>query len=140
MSNRLTSPIGDFSGYQIHPGPAHTIFTQACLGFLLYLDHPIDEESIDAFPLAEYAAEYWVDHAQFEDVASHMKDGIETLFDSDKPHFEAWIVLSDNYWHDEDREVLPNPLYYAMTWSSTSQSNTRSMSMPFVAITNFHYL
>ena len=113
MSNRLTSSLGDFSGYQIHPGPAHTILTQACLGLLLHLDHPIGEESIDAFPLAGYAAEYWVDHAQFEDVASHVKDGMETLFDSDKPHFGAWIVIYDNYWHDEGTEELPNPLYYA---------------------------
>ena len=53
MSNRLTSPLGDFSGYQIHPGPAHTILTQACLGFLLHLDNLNHEESVK-FPLAEY--------------------------------------------------------------------------------------
>ncbi|KAH9003233.1 hypothetical protein EDB83DRAFT_2682426 [Lactarius deliciosus] len=29
MSDRLTSPLGDFSRFQILPGPAHTIFTQA---------------------------------------------------------------------------------------------------------------
>jgi hypothetical protein len=38
ISNRLTSPLGDFSRYHIHPGSAHTILTQACLGFLLHLD------------------------------------------------------------------------------------------------------
>jgi hypothetical protein len=45
-------------------------------------------------PLAQYAAEYWVRHAQFEDVASRIK-GMEYLFDSDKPYFAAWRLLHD---------------------------------------------
>ncbi len=123
ISNRLTSPLGDFSQYQIHPGPAHTILTQACLGFLLHLDNHIDKESIKSFPLAEYAARHWVEHAQFEDVASRVKDGMETLFDSDKPHFVAWIGIYDidtpeDYWRrSSDWEISPkpkpNPLYYS---------------------------
>jgi ankyrin repeat protein len=117
ISNRLTSPLGDFSGYQIHPGPAHTILTQACLGVLLHLDDHIDEESVEEFPLAEYAAQHWVEHAQFDDVASRVKDGMEILFDSDKPHFATWIGIYDidyeqYYWHPA---ILPklNPLYCA---------------------------
>ena len=93
MSDRLTSPLGDFSRYQIHPVPAHTILTQACLGFLLHLDDHIDKESVKSFPLAEYAARHWVSHALFEGVVSHVKDGMETLFDPDKPHFTAWIGI-----------------------------------------------
>jgi len=65
MSDRLTSPLGNFSGYHIHPGPAHTILAQACLGFLLHLDNHIDEESVEALPLAEYAAKHWVEHARY---------------------------------------------------------------------------
>ena len=114
MSSRLTSPLGDFSGYQIRPGPAHIILTQACLGFLLHLNDQIDKKSIGEFPLAKYAAEHWVDHAQFEDVASHVKDGMETLFDCNKPHFEAWIGIHDMDpypWYEKDLERYP--LYYA---------------------------
>ena len=118
MSSRLTSPQGDFSGYQIHPGPAHAILAQTCLGFLLHLDNRIDLKSVEAFPLAKYAARYWVYHAQFEDVASRIKDGMETLFDSDKPHFEAWIGIHDidyspRYFWDPEVLPNPNPLYYA---------------------------
>ena len=112
MSNRLTTPLGDFSEYHIHLGPAHTILTQACLGFLLHLDHVIDEENVAAFPLAEYAAVHWVEHAQFEGVASRVKDGMETLFDYDRPHFFAWIALL-NMGYGEWYELYPLPLYYA---------------------------
>ena len=45
-------------------------------------------------PLAVYAAEYWVRHAQFEDVASRIR-GMEDLFDLDKPHFAAWRRLHE---------------------------------------------
>ncbi|KAI0269595.1 hypothetical protein BGY98DRAFT_1013582, partial [Russula aff. rugulosa BPL654] len=45
-------------------------------------------------PLAVYAAEYWVRHAQFEDVVSRIK-GMEDLFDVDKPYFAAWRELHD---------------------------------------------
>jgi ankyrin repeat protein len=91
-SSRLTSSI---SRYRIHPLPAHTILTQVCLGFLLHLDEDIDEESAKGFPLADYAAQHWVEHAQFKDVASRVKDGMETLFDPDKPYFTAWIGIHD---------------------------------------------
>jgi ankyrin repeat protein len=63
-------------------------------------------------PLAFYAAEYWVRHAQFEDVASRMK-GMEYLFDPDKPYFAAWRKL-----HDMDI-VDPDSVFYRFTsWES----------------------
>jgi hypothetical protein len=124
MSNRLTSPLGDFSRYQIHPGPAHTILTQACLGSLLHLDNHVNENSVKGFPFANYAARHWVEHAQFEDVASRVMDGMETLFDFDKPHFAAWIRMHDIdrpkvSWSDfSDSEISPkpkpNPVYYSV--------------------------
>jgi ankyrin repeat protein len=115
MSDRLTSSFGNFSRYQINPEPAHTILAQACLGFLLHLDGRTDQEIVKGFPLAEYAAEYWVTHAQFEDVASHVKDGMESLFDCDKPHFAAWVGIYNidegSYWESPSR--IPTPLYYS---------------------------
>ena len=122
ISNRLTSPLGDFSRFQIHPGLAHTLLTQACLGFLLHLDDHVDKESVKSFPLAEYAARHWVKHAQFEDVASRVKDGMKILFDSDKPHFAAWVRIFDvdtlmpqAGWEPEILlDPPPNPLYYSV--------------------------
>ena len=123
MSNRL----GDFSQYRIHPLSAHTVLTQACLSVLLHsgdlvLDL-VDPKSSNGSPLAKYAAEHWVEHAQFEDVASFVKAGIEALFDSE-PHFAAWVGLYDMDKQTVDLLYLsrlkispklePNPLYYAM--------------------------
>ena len=115
ISNRLASSLRDLSRYHIRLGPAHTILTQACLGSLLHLYHYIDKDSAKSFPLTDYAAQHWVDHAQFEDVASHVKVGMETLFDPDKPHFATWIGI-----HDIDEPFrwtltreIPTPLYYS---------------------------
>ena len=114
MSDRLTSSFGDFSHYQILPRFAHTILAQACLGCLLHLDGHVDDKIVKDFPLAEYAAKYWVTHAQFEDVASRVKDGMEILFDCDKPHFGAWVGLynMDEESSSESQSKIPTPLYY----------------------------
>jgi ankyrin repeat protein len=114
-SNQLASSFGDFSRYRILPGPAHTILAQTCIGFLLHLDGHVDEDVVKGFPLAEYAAKHWVTHAQFEDVASCVKEGMETLFDCDKPHFAAWVGI---YNMDEESSpvsptTIPSPLYYS---------------------------
>jgi hypothetical protein len=111
MSNRL----GYFSHFHIHPISAHTLLTQACLGVLLHLDNRTDKESEQGFPLVEYAARHWVEHARYGNVVSRVKAGIETLFDSDKPHFAAWLRIynmDDPYgWSPTG---IPNPLYYAV--------------------------
>ena len=113
LSDRLASPAREVSRYRILPGLAHTIFAQACLGFLLHLDTPTDEETGKRFPLAWYAARHWVTHAQFEDVASHVKDGIELLFDPDKRHLVAWLgIYNIDHFHGRRPSTI-NPLYYA---------------------------
>ena len=114
-SSHLASSTGYLSSYHILPGPAHTILTQACLGILLQLNDRSHDNSVGVSPLAKYAAQHWVTHAQFEDVASHVIDGMELLFDPDKSHFAAWIDL-----YDIDAESggkvpseRPRPLYYS---------------------------
>jgi hypothetical protein len=89
-SIRTAESSRDISCYHILLEPAHTIFAQACLGVLLGLDEHIDEENIKNFPLAEYAAEHWDSHARFGDVSSLIKDGMECLFDAEKPYFALW--------------------------------------------------
>ena len=111
MSDRL----GDFSQYHIHPISAHAVLTQACLGVLLHLDDRTHKDRAKSFPLAEYAARHWFEHAQYGDIASRVKEGMETLFDSDKPHFVTWLRI-----HNMDNRYgwpptgTPNPLYYAV--------------------------
>ena len=119
MSSRFAESSRDVSHYHIEPEGAHTILAQACLGTLLRLDDRIDRDKIKNFPLAEYAARHWVEHARFKAVSSHIMGGMECLFDADKPHFSAWLWI-----YNEDRSgrsmltMSPekpdtNPLYYA---------------------------
>ena len=118
-ANRLAEPIRDVSRYCIRLEAAHTILAQACLGVLLRLDDRVDRDNIRSFPLARYAAQYWVTHARFENASSHVKDGMKRLFDADRPHFATWLWI-----YDEDRvwrslsTMCPGkpeavPLYYA---------------------------
>jgi ankyrin repeat protein len=112
ISDRLASVTGDVSRYHILPRPAHTILAQACLGFILHLQDPLDKKSDNHFPLAKYAARSWKAHAQFEDVSLHVKDGMRSLFNPNKPHLARWLRwLSLMHASDE-----PNPLYYASFW------------------------
>ena len=112
VSNRLAPSLGDISQYNICLGSAHVTLTQACLGLLLHSD---DSITVERSPLAIYAARHWVEHAQFEDVASHVKDGMETLFDADKPHFKAWVGITniDPRVSMRDMSEDQSPLYYS---------------------------
>ena len=118
-ANRLVEPIRDVSRYHIRLEAAHTIFAQACLGVLLQLDDHVDYDNIKNFPLARYAARYWGTHARVGKVSSRIKDGMECLFDADKPHFATWVWIYDE---DQDGDSMPTifpekpgaaPLYYA---------------------------
>ena len=117
-ADRLAEPIRDVSRYHIRLEGAHTILAQACLGVLLRLDDRIDRDSIKSFPLARYAAQYWVTHGRVENVSDRIKDGMECLFDGDKSHFATWIWIhnedqgrSTSTMHPEKPEAVP--LYHA---------------------------
>jgi hypothetical protein len=73
---------------------AHTLAAQACLGLLLHLDKDvITRDSLEKWPLAEYAAEHWNGHAQFGDVSRNVQDGMKQLFDPSKPHLAVWVWI-----------------------------------------------
>jgi hypothetical protein len=118
-SNRLAEPIRDVSHYHVRLETAHSILAQACLGVLLQFDDHVDRDNIEGFPLARYAAQHWAKHARVEDTSSRIKDGVDCLFDADKPYFSTWLWI-----YNEDRgghsmsTIRPTkpeavPLYYA---------------------------
>ena len=125
-SPRLAHSNIDISRFHIHFEPAHTIFAQACLGTLLRL-HQDDGTSVtEEFPLARYAARHWVEHAQFEEVSSRVRDGMDDLFDLSKPHFAAWLRE-----HNMDE-----------SWShfSTPTSSSSGSSLYYAALCGFYDL
>ena len=116
-SDRLARSSGDVSRYHVVLDPAHTILAQACLGVLLRLDNRVNKDNVGNIPLVKYAAQYWVDHARFEKVASHIRDAMEYFFDADKPHWTAWcqVQMIDYRWLSFKPGKSRNafPLYYA---------------------------
>jgi ankyrin repeat protein len=116
-SERITILDGGISRFHITLESAHTLIAQACLGILLQLGN--DEPARSYSPLAAYAARHWVYHAQFEDVAFHIKDGMQRLFDPHKLYFTAWLRLHDvdDGWNLFGGHGLAKhrgtPLYYA---------------------------
>ncbi|KAF8258090.1 hypothetical protein EI94DRAFT_1816112 [Lactarius quietus] len=117
-SPRLAQSSGDVSRFHVHLNAAHTILAQACLGTLLRLDEDTESDDAEWSPLVQYAAEHWVEHAQFKNVSSRIEDGMDDLFDSSKPHFAAWLRVHDvdkswGSFSDGMRHGVISPLYYA---------------------------
>jgi len=117
-SARLATSSQDVSRYYIALEIAHTILAQACVSILLQLGDRDEQDSAENGPLAGYAGEYWVRHAQFEDVASRIK-GMDHLFDLDKPYFAAWRRL-----HDIDISPSSRSAFYVFAPFAKSDANT----------------
>src|SRR5260370_19342864 len=62
-ADRLAEPMRDVSRYHIRLEASHTILAQAFLGVLLRLGDPVDRNSIKAFPLGPYTAQYSPPHS-----------------------------------------------------------------------------
>jgi len=107
--------------YHISMTPAHTVLAQACLGVLLHLDKNVTRGSLTKFPLAEYAAEHWVEHARFEGVSQNADKGIKKLFDRRKHYLSVWLWIYDptapSWMRDKSAKVpsppRATPLHYA---------------------------
>ena len=110
--------------YHVSMTPAHTLLAQACLGILLHLDNDVTRDSLEDFPLAEYAAEHWVDHARFEDVSQNVEGGMKKLLDPNKRHLATCVWIYDpavSVWKRMTRKETPLPLpqtslHYAASW------------------------
>ena len=117
-SARLATSSQDVSRYHIALEPAHMILAQTCVSILLQLGDHDKQDSVENAPLARYAAEYWVRHAQFEDVASRI-EGMYHLFDPDKPYFATWRQL-----YDIDISPPSRSAFFVFTPFTHSDANT----------------
>jgi hypothetical protein len=88
----------------------------------MQLDEKVDKMQLASLPLASYAAQHWIDHAQSEEMELHIQDLMKRLFDPKSLHLGAWIWI-----HDVDSDTKrpmdsfdgypsppgSTPLYYA---------------------------
>ena len=133
LSDRLATSTKDISQYHIALEDANTVIARACLGALL---QDPDQNNADCASLVLYAAEYWVTHAQVENVAPCIREGMQYFFDPDKPYFSAWVRL-----YDIDYELTPDdlqdkrqpqaaPIYYAAFCGFNEIATTLAVETP----------
>ena len=120
MSARF-SQSSDMSRYHVSMKHAHTLAAQVCLAILLDLDLvDVTSDRLAEWPLANYAAKHWVNHARFKDVSRYVEDGMKQLFDPNKPHFATWFrirSLLEQRRQAESPSILRGaPLHYAVLW------------------------
>jgi ankyrin repeat protein len=134
LSDRLSTSAKDISRYHIALEDANTLIAKACLGALLR--DPIDESGVTTAPLSRYAAEHWVVHAKVDNVAPHLPNGIESLFDPDRPYFYAWIKLYDAStfgWFDireSKMRLEARPLYHAALLGFPERVESLALNYP----------
>ena len=117
-SDRLATSKRDISQFHVAPEAAHMTLTQVCLATLLqFHDSSSNDEVERNFPLAGYASQHWVEHAQSGLVSLRIKDRLTHLFDSTRPQFATWLwsFIIDDHWNQFDNAWVArgSPLYYA---------------------------
>ena len=106
------------SRYRISVISGHILVAQVCFGILLQVDENVTRDNLTRFPLAEYAAEHWIEHTRFQGVLQAAEGGMKQLFDPDKPHFAIWLWIHDPIRISYERAERPSPplktpLHYA---------------------------
>jgi hypothetical protein len=96
---------------------ARRSITRACLAYLSHLDEkrPIKEIRA-AFPLAEYSARYWMDHAKPVETEKDIQESILKFFLQQRQAYTVWVCLFNSEGEREEPQRLSEketPLYYA---------------------------
>ena len=92
--------------------------SRICLEYLSYIDvrsGPIEQFRLE-FPLAQYSARYWVDHARSVEAETKVQKCILYFFLEQKQAYKAWGSLFDPdypYYGKPDHMKMSTPLYYA---------------------------
>ena len=90
------------TGFSIDEKLAHSFIAKTCLAYLLQFENPnmLNRGMVDKYPLAKYAAEYWIMHVHYGAEGStdvQQEKPIMTLF---RPlhaaPFLSWVRI-DNY-------------------------------------------
>ena len=94
-SGRVCKDI-EFFGIQTISG--NKAIAEMCLAYLVHFDKPLEfsSEVLEEFPLADYAARYWFEHAKIVDREEHLPiQHAMMLFSSSGYCFRNWLCLFD---------------------------------------------
>src|ERR1700721_1757898 len=89
------------TGFGINEKLSHSLIAKTCLAYLLQFENPdmLNSDAIDRYPLAEYAAVYWVMHVHYgvEDGTDVQQEKlIMALFQPwHTPPFISWLKMYD---------------------------------------------
>ncbi|KAI0296783.1 hypothetical protein B0F90DRAFT_1819791 [Multifurca ochricompacta] len=92
-SSHISTAAGGAARYHFSLEQAHFTVGQGCLAALFQLDDHINKSSIVDFPLAVYAAQFVVIHAQSWYAKEYIQEALRRLFDRKKPHFAIWLWI-----------------------------------------------
>src|SRR6202034_2188999 len=110
------------SGFSIDEKLAHSYIAKTCLAYWLQFENPdmLNRDAISKYPLAKYAAEYWIMHVHYgaeEGTDVQQEKLIMTLFQPlHTAPFISWVRI-----HDIDNpgrifrktSDIPSTIYYA---------------------------
>lgn len=119
-SERILKLERKVARYRLYEEPAHVTIAQMCLAVLLHLQEHTNKHTVENIPMIHYAAENWVYHTRFGNVATEMRPALELLFNPKNPHLAGWVWLYDidSFWGEPKITANPRrldtaPLYYA---------------------------
>ncbi|KAF8817315.1 ankyrin, partial [Phlegmacium glaucopus] len=110
--------------FSISEETSHSKITEISVAYLLQFDSflPLTKAMLVSSPLAQYAADYWINHAKSGGMGPTVLKLILRLFTSETGSFTNWIRICniDVHAHGWDRQDLSmdkskvcSPLYYA---------------------------
>ncbi|KZP06500.1 hypothetical protein FIBSPDRAFT_1053521, partial [Athelia psychrophila] len=123
ISERLSS--GAAAYFIINAELSQSSIAQTCLAYLLHLGtfKSLTTDTIEAFPLAKYAAEHWTSHVkECINVDVDLQSMLSDFFLSTNYSFNNWVRLhdiNDRSWKQSKTHLqkppieIPSPLYYA---------------------------
>ena len=118
VSDRIRQ--GSAKQYSMQEAACQSAITRGSLKYLMQLQQPLEEETLQEFSLARYSAEFWSSHLRkTEGEGEQASQLAASLMAKEQPAYLNWIRLHDpDYpWQEPNLKKslnsIPMPLYYA---------------------------
>jgi hypothetical protein len=118
VSDRIRQ--GSAKQYSMQEAACQSAITRGSLKYLMQLQQPLEEETLQVFALARYSAEFWSSHLRKTgDEGEQASQLAASLMAREKPAYLTWIRLHDpeQPWNKpnlkKSADSILMPLYYA---------------------------